>query len=145
MAPYGRLVCDNTISPGSPLLLWDLRHNTGASHTLWALQEFLEEAIEDWMVVFDYEIPTYGERVLTELGAKQKEQDKVARAEERVRIYYEKKKKAEDEVRAVKEMAEYGWTREEWDWNELQKKHAARWGKKWDNDWNNEGGKGGGW
>lgn len=62
LAPFGRLVADNTVSPGAPLLLWNLRHNTGTSMTLWALPEFLEEAIEDWMVVFDYEIPTWGPR-----------------------------------------------------------------------------------
>mmetsp|Transcript_93322 Transcript_93322/g.165125 ORF Transcript_93322/g.165125 Transcript_93322/m.165125 type:complete len:330 (+) Transcript_93322:86-1075(+) len=62
LSPFSRLVADNTISPGAPLLLWNLHHSTAVSHTLWALQEFLEEAVEDWMVVFDYETPSWGPR-----------------------------------------------------------------------------------
>lgn len=62
LAPHGRLVADNTVSPGSPLLLWHLHHSTAVASTNWAMQEFLEEAIEDWMAVFDYEVPAWAER-----------------------------------------------------------------------------------
>jgi len=62
LAPFSRLVADNTVSPGAPMLLWNLHHNTAVSSTLWAMQEFLEEAIEDWVAVFDYLIPAWGPR-----------------------------------------------------------------------------------
>lgn len=62
LAPFGRLVADNTVSPGAPLLLWNLQHSTAVVSTLWAMQEFLEEAIEDWVAVFDYVIPAWGPR-----------------------------------------------------------------------------------
>lgn len=58
VAPSGRFVADNTISPGAPLLLWNLSHTAAWAGTYWALEEFLEDTIEDWMAVFDFVSPT---------------------------------------------------------------------------------------
>merc|ERR550514_1893866 len=62
LAPKSRLVADNTVSPGAPILLWNLKSHPGFVHTPWALEEYLEEAIEDWMAVFDFEVPIWGPR-----------------------------------------------------------------------------------
>lgn len=45
------LVADNVVSPGCPLFLWHVKHSPAWQSTAWALREFLELHIEDWMVV----------------------------------------------------------------------------------------------
>mmetsp|Transcript_67724 Transcript_67724/g.190909 ORF Transcript_67724/g.190909 Transcript_67724/m.190909 type:complete len:320 (+) Transcript_67724:180-1139(+) len=61
-APFCRLVVDNVVSPGAPLLLWNLGHSPAVRQTLYEMQEFLEESIEDWVAVVDYLTPPWGPR-----------------------------------------------------------------------------------
>lgn len=53
-APSFRIVADNVLKPSAPAFLWMV--NTGArwEATNWALGEFVQYYVEDWMVVADY-------------------------------------------------------------------------------------------
>jgi len=50
LAAGSRVLADNVVSPGSPLLLWHIFRSSKWAATAWSLCEFLEPDHEDWMV-----------------------------------------------------------------------------------------------
>mmetsp|Transcript_147373 Transcript_147373/g.410555 ORF Transcript_147373/g.410555 Transcript_147373/m.410555 type:complete len:317 (-) Transcript_147373:83-1033(-) len=55
LAAAARLLADNTLKPGAPVLLWHFGH-CPSRHvaTSWSLPEFMAESCEDWMSASDY-------------------------------------------------------------------------------------------
>eukprot|EP00746_Dinoflagellata_sp_MGD_P155181 gnl/MRDRNA2_/MRDRNA2_85240_c0_seq1.p1 gnl/MRDRNA2_/MRDRNA2_85240_c0~~gnl/MRDRNA2_/MRDRNA2_85240_c0_seq1.p1 ORF type:complete len:426 (+),score=68.05 gnl/MRDRNA2_/MRDRNA2_85240_c0_seq1:218-1495(+) len=49
--PSATLVADNVVAPGAPLLLWHVMLSDAWNASAWSLHEFLEDGIEDWMLV----------------------------------------------------------------------------------------------
>lgn len=60
-APDGIAVADNVVLPGAPLYLWRMTRHPAWSTMVWALQEFLEPGVEDWMCVSSYKAPLFPE------------------------------------------------------------------------------------
>mmetsp|Transcript_62829 Transcript_62829/g.205094 ORF Transcript_62829/g.205094 Transcript_62829/m.205094 type:complete len:881 (+) Transcript_62829:1687-4329(+) len=60
-APGGIAVADNVVLPGAPLYLWVVTRHIAWATTVWALQEFLEPNVEDWMCVSEYCAPLFPE------------------------------------------------------------------------------------
>jgi len=59
LAPGGRAVADNVALPGAPLYLWEMTRHPAWETSVWALQEFLEANVEDWMCVSTYLAPDF--------------------------------------------------------------------------------------
>jgi len=59
LAPGGHAVADNVALPGAPLYLWEVTHHPAWETCAWALQEFLEPNVEDWMCCSIYVAPVF--------------------------------------------------------------------------------------
>lgn len=59
-APAFRIVADNVLKPSAPAFLWMVNSSTRWTATNWALGEFVQYYVEDWMVVADYLGPSSG-------------------------------------------------------------------------------------
>jgi len=57
MTPYARILADNVLKPSAPVFLWVVNRSRSYSTTNWALGEFVQYNVEDWMVVADYQCP----------------------------------------------------------------------------------------
>lgn len=57
-APHCQAVADNVVLPGAPLYLWEMTRHQAWATIVWALPEFLEPNVEDWMCVSAYLSPT---------------------------------------------------------------------------------------
>lgn len=48
-APAARTLADNVVLPGAPLYLWRMTRHPAWETKVWAMEEFLEPGVEDWL------------------------------------------------------------------------------------------------
>jgi len=54
LAPATRIIADNVLKPGAPIFCWVLNNSSSYDTINWAVGEFVQYYVEDWMVVADY-------------------------------------------------------------------------------------------
>mmetsp|Transcript_165685 Transcript_165685/g.318084 ORF Transcript_165685/g.318084 Transcript_165685/m.318084 type:complete len:394 (-) Transcript_165685:58-1239(-) len=57
LAPGARIIADNVLKPSAPAFLWLTNRSPSYETTNWALGEFVQYNVEDWMVVSEYSQP----------------------------------------------------------------------------------------
>jgi len=57
LVPGARIIADNVLKPSAPVFLWVTNTSPSYSTVNWAVGEFVQNYVEDWMVVSEYRWP----------------------------------------------------------------------------------------